>query len=236
MPTSGTGFGPPSTLMQGVERCPRCVIFHDCAFRSLPLCSPTTGCAVVRERHFAAGDVLREEGADWGVVQVIKVGNVLASRRGADGVSRPVALWGRGHIMGRLEPSTEPNALSCQAVSAGRVCEVRVDDIGTALTQDFRDVMAQGYARAFALLADWAQVTRVRGVVGQVAAALVQLGRIQASTRVQLPGHLALAALLGTSRESVARALSQLERQGAVRRQGRSHCQLDTERLVLAIE
>lgn len=235
MPITGTGIGALTAQLQGVERCPRCVIYHDCAFRSLPLCSPTTGCAMVQERRFTAGELLRQEGDDWGVVQVIKVGNVLASRRGPDGVSRPVALWGRGHIMGRLEPSTEPNALSCQAVSSGRVCEVRLEDVGS-LPQDFRDFMTRGYARAFALLADWAQVTRVRGVAGQVAAALVQLGRIQASTLVQLPGHLALAALLGTSRESVARALSQLERAGAVRRQGRSHCELDNERLLQAIE
>lgn len=236
MPITGAGTDRLPASTSGVERCPRCVIYQDCAFRSLPLCSPTTGGAVVRERRFGVGEVLREQGAEWGVVQVIKVGNVLASRRGPDGVSRPVALWGRGHIMGRLDPSTEPNALSCQAVSVGRVCEVRIEDIGTAMTQDFRDFMARGYSRAFALLADWAQVTRVRGVVGQVAAALVQLGRIQASTLVQLPGHLALAALLGTSRESVARALSQLERVGAVRRQGRSHCQLDNDRLLQAME
>lgn len=220
-------------LMNQTDACSHCVTRNECVFTSLPCISPVTGEPLVRERRFHRGEVLREEGDTPGTLHMIKVGTVLASRAGVDGVSRPVIILCRGQAIGRLDQMETGNALTCRAVSAGRLCEVRLSDLGAAASSGFRALVVDRYIRTFSQLADWAQIMRIKGVAGQIAATLVQMERCQrASGVIQLPGHSALAALLGTSRETIARVLAQLELSGALARLDRTHCRINRAKLI----
>ena len=219
--------------MDPTDACSRCITRNDCAFVNLPRKSPVTGKPLVHERHFQRGEMLREQGAASDTVQMIKVGNVLASRSGVDDRPRPVFIICPGQTVGQFEPTEAGNTLSCRAISAGRLCEVLLGEIGEAATEDFRNVLLERNTRTFRLLADWAQIMRIKGVTGQVAAALVQLASSQrVGNVVHLPGHSALAELLGTSRETIARVLAQLELKGALARLDRTHCTINRSKLV----
>jgi CRP-like cAMP-binding protein len=75
-------------------------------------------------------------------------------------------------------------------------------------------------------LADWAHVMRVKGIQQQLLGALQLMSHDQSNQLTRLPSHVALAELLSTTRESVARNLRLLEQQGLLIRRDRWHCQL----------
>jgi len=95
----------------------------------------------------------------------------------------------------------------------------------------FRHWLVGSLMRSMSNQADWAQVARAPGVVCQLAGALLQLGALQRSERIRMPGHAVLAELLGITRESVARGLARLEDKGGITRVGRTYCELHGERL-----
>jgi len=67
------------------------------------------------------------------------------------------------------------------------------------------------------------------------AAVLLLLGDASQAPVVQLPSHTALAELLGTRRESIARALRSLESEGGIRRHERKRCEVQRDRLLLRL-
>ncbi|MDR0226097.1 MAG: Crp/Fnr family transcriptional regulator [Burkholderiaceae bacterium] len=187
----------------------------------------------IRERGLIKGEVLQAQGFVAHEFQVIKLGFVLALRRGDDGVARPIALFGNGHAMGSPGWLQLPSAMYFQALGPGRICCV---DIAGATRQGLVDAgfvqaLAISHAHGNALLAEWARIVRIPGVLGQLAATLLQLSRLQSSLLVRLPGQGALAALLATTRETIARSLHRLARLGALERRDRWHCTLCPEAL-----
>lgn len=182
----------------------------------------------IRERRVQRGEVLQRQGAEQTFVQIVKVGTVLLQRSAGDGVDRPIGLAGCGQTLGTPGLLEQPADLSCVAVLPGRVCEIDVATLarselltGTALLD-----LAREQLRAYALLADWARILRVRGATGQLAGALLLLADAQRSTRVRLPSHAVLAALLATTRETVARSITQLTRLNGLVRHDRWHCEI----------
>lgn len=205
----------------------------ECVFSDLPCVSQATGEPLVRERRFHRGEVLRTEGESPDTILVIKVGMLLASRAGADGVSRPVMILFPGQAIGRLDHMEIGNELTCRAVSTGRLCEVRLNEIDSIASAGFRALMADRYIRTFGQLADWGQIMRIKGVTGRVAATLMQMERCHpVSGVIRLPGHSTLAELLGTSRETIARVLAQLERNHTLARLDRTHCRINRSNLL----
>lgn len=186
------------------------------------------------ERPFHKGERLLQQGQPSVTFQVVKVGMVLASRSGDDGVERPVGIFGGGQLLSNMALLQRPEALSCHALSAGRVCEVTLSSVGAqALTDaEFLFALAGECADTQAQLADWARVVRIRGTAGQLAGALLQLANLQRSTLVRLPSHTVLATLLATTRETIARTLRQLDEQGCVVRHDRWHCEIHRKRLL----
>lgn len=184
--------------------------------------------AWIREVEFHKGDTLQTEGEATGSVRTIKLGSVMLTRKGPDGLARAIAVVGRGHLLGQwrlLDQATQVGAL---ALSTGRVCELPVAALGVPLQEEpaFRVALHESMAHTFARLADWSQVMRLRGLPRQLVATLVLLSEEQAAAAVRLPSHVALAAVLNTSRESVARTLRQLETAGYLRRIDRWHVAL----------
>jgi len=189
--------------------------------------------AQVCEAGFRKGELLQRQGEPLARLQVVKVGLLLVQRGGpGDGAPRPVGLAGCGQVLGTPALLQQPADLSYVAVAPGRVCRLAWPGAGAALPAGLLQGLLREQLHTSARLADWGRIARLRGVAGQLAGALVLLAELQRSTLVRLPSHTVLAALLGTTRESVARALAQLAREHALVRRDRWHCEIERTRLL----
>lgn len=193
---------------------------------------------LVEERRFRKGDVLQRQGETAKSVAVLKVGTALLQRTGVDGTPRPVAMAGCGQALGTGAVAGTPEDLAWVAVLEGRMCHVpaaallRSGGVGV----EFLHALLREEALARTRLADWSGLLRLRGVPAQLASALLQLSHLQRSTLVRLPTHTVLASLLATTRETIARSLTQLAQQGAMVRHDRWHCAIVREPLVALLE
>lgn len=190
---------------------------------------------LVAERSVRKGERLLQQGQSApAAFKIVKTGTVVLLRSGEDGVERPVGLFGAGLPLGTTALVGQPAPVSCRALTAGRICEVSVA-VATRhglLDAEFMRALAQSYAQTNTRLADWARIVRIKGVLGQLAATLLQLAQLQRSSLVRLPSHQVLADLLSTTRETIARTLRQLAlREGLVRRD-RWHCEIQREVLI----
>ena len=226
---------PVTPASRSSQRCQVCAARRDCLIGQLPRPLLERLLPLVHERAFRKGELLQSEGQPPPVLRSIKLGSVMLTRAGPDGMPRPVALVGRGHLLGLAALLGEQTQVGAQAVSAGRCCEVAPEPLrqlfasDPALMADLHRHLLQTLAR----LADWGQVMRLRGLPRQLMAALMLMADEQGSRVVQLPSQVTLAALLATTRESVARALRQLDDSGHLRRIDRWHGELTgTHRLI----
>jgi len=183
---------------------------------------------VVHERPFRKSDVLQIEGEVADHIAIVKLGTIKATRRGVDGIERPVALFGRGQLLGAYGLLGQRNQLSGKALSAGRLCVIGVADLYRlgVIDRVFLGCAYTMISSALGHLADWAHVMRVKGIQQQLLNALHLMAKDEHNQLIRLPSHVALAALLSTTRESVARNLRLLEQQGLLIRRDRWHCQL----------
>ena len=99
-------------------------------------------------------------------MRTIKLGTVMLTRAGPDRVSRPVAMVGRGHLLGMWGLLNKTTLVGAQVLSAGRVCELPISALRHTLDTDpaLLDALHHQMAHAFARLADWSQVMRLRGL------------------------------------------------------------------------
>jgi len=209
-------------------RCQVCAARLKCVIGRLPRSRQVRLDPLINEVEFRKGEALQAEGAVNEVVRTVKVGTVMLTRQGPDGVARPVAIVGRGHLRGQWRLLDQPTQVGALALSTGRVCELPVAALGGPLLQDpvFLNALHTGMLHTFARLADWGQVVRLRGLPRQLVATLLLLSEAQGASAVRLPSHVALAAVLNTTRESVARTLRQLATDGHLRRVDRWHAEL----------
>lgn len=218
----------PAPSTAPTPRCQVCAARQNCLIGRLPRARQVRIDPWISEVEFHKGDTLQAEGAATEVVRTIKLGTVMLTREGPDSVARPVAIVGRGHLLGQWRLLDQPTQVGALALSTGRVCELPVASLGGPLLQDpvFLNALHSGMAHTFARLADWSQVVRLRGLPRQLVATLLLLSEAQGASAVRLPSHVALAAVLNTTRESVARTLRQLETDGHLRRIDRWHAEL----------
>jgi CRP/FNR family cyclic AMP-dependent transcriptional regulator len=207
---------------------------QDCAIRTLCTLGrlETQERALVEskigERIFHRDDVLVEENKVAGFVRIVKTGTVFAYRRGLDGRSRPIGVVSRGRALGTFSIFNRPNPASCVALTTIRVCElpvVALRDI-SACGSNLLAHITLSVVDNFAALTAWSEAMRLPGVINQLAYILVLLADANRASIVELPSHSALAELLGTRRETVARALGALEMAGGIRRHERKRCEV----------
>ena len=226
MPLAKASRQPPASPVP--LRCQQCAARPQCPIGQLPLPLQRQLAPWTTERGFNKGDTLLSEGVSTQTVHVIKLGTAMLTRQGPDGLARPVGIAGRGQLLGAWHLLDQPHQTGAIAMSAGRVCELPVQALAGPLSPEtaWRQELHKSMANAYAALADWGHVMRLRGLPRQLVAALVLLGRAQGAAAVRLPSHVALASLLNTSRESVARTLRRLQTSGALHRIDRWHAQL----------
>jgi CRP-like cAMP-binding protein len=182
--------------------------------------------SLIQERAFRKGEVLQRQGRVADRLCVVKIGITLARREGDDGQQRVIGLFGRGQTSGAFALLDCPEALCSVAASAGRVCEVdlaKLRSLGLLDTRFLCDLTAL-QIQSFGRLADWSQMARLSSTRDRLLAALRLLAQEVGSTRVRLPSQAVLAELLGTTRETVARALLSLVATHDVVRRDRWHC------------
>jgi CRP/FNR family transcriptional regulator, cyclic AMP receptor protein len=191
---------------------------------------------MIREVSFRKGDVLQTEGGQVTGVRTIKLGTVMLTRSGPDGLSRPVAMVGQGHLLDLLPLLGQQTRLGVRALSAGRTCELparALTDILVSHDPALLGALCNHMCQTLERLADWGHVMRLRGLSRQLVATLLLLAQEQGTRTVRLPSHIALAELLRTTRESVARTLGHLEDGGLLQRIDRWHVTLDPNHRVV---
>lgn len=214
-------------------RCQLCAARLECLIGRLPRAQLERLLPLVREHAFRKGDLLQTQDRTVSVMRSIKLGSVMLTRSGPDGQPRPVALVGRAHLLGLAALMDGSSQVGAEAVSSGRYCEVPADALRTLLTGDPSHLagLNRYLLQVLSQLADWSQVMRLRGLPRQLMAALMLMADDQGSRTVRLPNQVTLAALLSTTRESVARALRRLDETGHLRRIDRWHCELTDRHL-----
>jgi CRP-like cAMP-binding protein len=191
----------------------------------------------IRTRRLHARERVEVTGVQAHAVAVLKTGTAFVVRRGLDGMARPIALAGRGAATGLLRWFGFPDSETMQAVSAARVCEIAHADLSRAVRHEpaLEARLMRRAVEGMGVMAGWSEAMRVRGVVNQLAYTLLLLVRTEESSRIRLPAHAALGELLGTTRESVARAFGTLRDEGGlVPLEGRL-CEIDREQLLLRL-
>lgn len=208
--------------------CLECATLASCLLGKLPRPSLDALQPLIHKRSFQRGAVLSLEAKVASFIKIIKLGTVFGYRLGREGSMRPIGLVGRGGMFGMYGFYGLPNQTTAIAASSGRVCEIPVADLQKQTTdrQMLGEQLLSMIAQSHGFCASWSEVMRVRGVVNQLVYALLLLGEQQGNTMVELPTHTALAELLGTTRETIVRALTTLESHSAIRRVERKTYQL----------
>lgn len=188
----------------------------------------------IRQCILHRGDVLVEEGKVTRVVRILKLGMAFAYRRGLDGRSRPIGMLHRGNALGIFGMFDNPNQASGVALTTVLVCEVPIDALREMSAS--RTALLVHLVRAlignFAAMAAWSEAMRLSGVTNQLAYVVLLLADASKSPVVELPSHSDLAEMLGTRRETIARALATLDDEGSIRRLERKRCEVHRGRLL----
>lgn len=224
-----TQTGPRMPTARG--RCADCATRALCIVGSLPQAAAAGLGPQMRERTFRQGDLLSRQGDRASHFKILKVGMVYLCREDIDGLTRPVAVGGRGNVFGICSFLQMPNQVTVVAATSGRYCEIATERVESLVHNDraFRDRLGRIYAESIGHFAKWANALGRRSVPAQVGATLLLLAESQHTDSITLPPHTALAELLGTTRESVARALATLEAAGGVLRNGLRRCEIYPE-------
>jgi len=233
-----TPLGSPSGVEQGTNsprrgsasrsKCADCATRKLCIIGGLPQAAVSGMGPRMRERIFEQGEMLSREGDVGSHFRIIKVGRVFLCHGNPDGAERPVAIAERGSVFGLCSYMGQPNQISILAASSGRLCEIETERIESLARNDrtFRERLGKLFSDNVRLLSRWAGALGRRNVVSQVAISLQLMAEGQHSTLVTIPSHTALAELLGTTRESVARALGALETAGCLQRKSLRRCEI----------
>lgn len=209
--------------------------------RQVPLFAPLNAddlahvAAVTVERRYDRGDIILLEGDRGGALHFVRTGVVKVFKTSPDGKEQVLRLLGPGHTFNDV-PALDggPNPASAAALETSVVfvtggAELRrliVERPGVALAT------VQALARALRHLVSVVEDLSFRHVTARVAKILLEQEAQSADGR---PAHrltqAEMAAMAGTAREMVGRALKELESVGAIQLQHGHITVLRRERL-----
>ncbi len=197
--------------------------------------------AMTVERHYNRGDLILLEGEPGGALQYVHSGLVKVFKTSATGKEQVLRLIAAGHTFNDV-PALDggPNPASAAVLEPGVVYSIQRAELRTLIMTrpQVAEAAVQTLAGALRHLVALVEDLSLRHVSARVAKLL--LDQDAASQEGQYVYHLTqqeMAALVGTAREVVGRALKELEAAGAIQmHQGRAVI-LNRERLhMLAYE
>lgn len=207
----------------GRADCKRCKIRNMMLFSGLPDTAFGKTLSPIDNFSYAAGSILYEEGQGGEALFSIRRGLVKLLHLGADGSQRILRLLGSGSVVGlELLDSRKDYHHSAVAVNQLDVCRIPVSTV-TALEKEFPELSRQARHRLQEHLdrADEWILTMGTGPARQrVAHLLLFLSRYSADTNgdIELLGGEDMAAIVGTSVETVSRIVADLKRRRLLNR------------------
>jgi CRP/FNR family transcriptional regulator len=209
-------------------------------FAALDVDSAATLEKMLTTRSVGRGHVVFSEGDTGDRLFIVLDGKVKITRASADGRENLIAVLGAGEMFGELslfDPG--PRTASVSAITDSTLASLDHDDLRPLLLErpgvavELLQALAQRLRRTNEAMADLV----FTDVPGRVAKALLDLadkfGVVEADgTRVRHDlTQEELAQLVGASRETVNKALSEFAHRGWLRIEGRSVLLLDADRL-----
>ena len=197
--------------------------------------------AAMSELRLRRGEILFLEGEPGDRLYVLADGKIKLGHTSTDGRETIIAILGPGEMLGELalfDPG--PRAATATAIAPTRLLELRHDDLAgilagrPELSAQLLQSLARRLRRTNAALADLV----FSDVPGRVAKALLDLAQRfgeRVDEGVRLVHDLTqeeLAQLVGASRETVNKALSEFGNRGWIRLEGRAVLILDEARLI----
>ena len=197
--------------------------------------------AAMSELRLRRGEILFLEGEPGDRLYVIADGKIKLGHAAPDGRETLIAVLGPGEMLGELalfDPG--PRAATATAIAPTRLLELRHDDLTgilagrPELSSQLLQSLARRLRRTNAALADLV----FSDVPGRVAKALLDLAKRfgeRVDEGIRLVHDLTqeeLAQLVGASRETVNKALSEFGNRGWIRLEGRAVLVLDEARLI----
>jgi len=191
--------------------------------------------AIARERHYRKGAILFNEGDPGEVVYFIKHGRVRVSRLAANGQEQVLRVWGPGDEVGLVVLADKaPYPATAQVTEDSVLIVFRVDEL-LALMPESRTLAANAFClvgRRLRLARDTAHDLAVHSTHGRLANLLLRMRDEQGSDTITLGlTHQEIAGMIGTSRETVTRALADFRRTRCIAVQGETVTILDEPRL-----
>lgn len=196
------------------------------ALRRIPYFAPlrpeelTRVAAVTVKRHYRRGDLIILEGDLSGALYYVQAGLVKLFKTSVEGKEQVLKLIAEGHTFNDV-PALDggPNPASAAAMEPSVVYAIRHADLHTLIvTQpEVAEAVVQTLTQALRSLVSLVEDLSLRHVTARVAKMLLDQ---EAAVQGELHGyHLTqqeMAALAGTAREVVGRALKELETAGAI--------------------
>lgn len=195
--------------------------------------------ALTLERHYERGDLILLEGEQDGALYYVCSGLVKVFKTSANGKEQVLRLIAAGHTFNDV-PALDggPNPASAAAMEPGTVYLIRRAQLRQLILTrpEVAGAVVQTLASALRHLVALVEDLSLRHVTARVAKLLLE--QEESSRETWQHHHLTqqeMAALVGTAREVVGRALKELEIAGAIEmRQGRAVV-LSAERLRLLV-
>jgi CRP/FNR family cyclic AMP-dependent transcriptional regulator len=192
--------------------------------------------SITRERRYRKGTVIFREGDPGDFVYFVKEGKVRVSRLGAGGQEQVLRVWEPGAPVGLVVLADRaPYPATAQAAEDAVLVVIRVDDL-LALLPECRTLATNVLcvvAERLRLAQDRAHNLAVHTTHGRLASLLLRLAAEKGSYRFRLGlTHQDLAGMIGTSRETVSRAMADFRRTGCIQTDGDYLTILDEEKLL----
>lgn len=228
-PGEGCGAGDGGALAPPVQKCVHCHAQGRCVLESLSAQSRAALKFHLRESAVEDGGTIFQQDEPVHRLHVVKSGAILVCHRMAESTSLPIGLFGPGTALGKLALFAEhSHVFSAVSVGSSRICSVSTQVLRTQpqMQREITQALGDSHLQFQREMAHWSIIARITNLEDQLAQALQQLARIQGSCQVQLPPHKVLAALLGTTRESVARSLARMRARQELEKVGRQQVRL----------
>jgi CRP/FNR family transcriptional regulator len=193
--------------------------------------------AMMLERRYARGDLILLEGEPGGALQYVHSGLVKVFKTSPDGKEQVLRLAGAGQTFNDV-PALDggPNPASAAAMESSVIYALGCAELRRLIVE--RPGVAEGAVRSMAAalrqLVSLVEDLSFRHVTARVAKILLdQEAAPHGSQGVHRLTQQEMAAMAGTAREMVGRALKELEAAGAIAMQQGHAVVLDAERLRL---